>query len=160
MLTAEDILRFKQTEMFHVDMDTIIFDALTLMAEKNIGAVVVTQNDSIAGLWTERDLIRNTLMDGFDAKKIKIGDVFAYKMNKIKHDTPLPDIQEFFLKIRVRHVFVEKDEHIIGLISCGDAMEAGLHYKTREMEKLNTFVSIDYYENWTRPEKWKKPKKK
>lgn len=153
MITAEDILSFKQTEMFHVDMDTTIYDALTLMVEKNIGAVVVTKDDVIAGLWTERDLMRNSLLDGFDPKKTTLTDVFAYKMNKIPYDARLKDIQELFLSLRVRHLFVEKNGKIIGLISAGDAMEAGLHYKTREMEKLNTFVSIDYYENWSRPKK-------
>lgn len=153
MITAEDILSFKKKDMIHVDVDTTVFDALKTMVINKIGAVVVKSENNIVGLWTERDFMRDSLETGFDLKTTKIGDVVDSEMPRVPHDARLNSIQENFLNLKKRHFFVEKDGKIIGLISSGDAMEAGLHYKTREMEKLNTFVSIDYYENWTRPKK-------
>lgn len=153
MITAEDILSFKKKDMIHVDVDTTVYDALKTMVDNKIGAVVVKSEGNIVGLWTERDLMRNSLDDAFNIKTTRIGDVIESEVRRIPHDMRLKDLQENFLQFKRRHFLVEKEGKIIGLISSGDAMEAGLHYKTREMEKLNTFVSIDYYENWTRPKK-------
>ncbi|GAB6094537.1 CBS domain-containing protein [Desulfatiferula olefinivorans] len=151
MITAVDILRYKQSEMIHVNENTTIHDAVKLMVEKKIGAVVVTRGDTIVGLWTERDLMMHSINDDFSLKTARIGDYIDSNLNVIAYDTPLEAIQERFVGLYIRHVFVEKNGAIIGLISCGDAMEAGLHFKTREMEKLNSMVSLDYYENWSRP---------
>ncbi|MBU1170513.1 MAG: CBS domain-containing protein [Proteobacteria bacterium] len=153
MITAEDIVSYMKKEMIHVDEHSSIYNALKIMVEKKIGAVVVKQNGSVTGLWTERDLMKLCLSNDFDLKKARIGDYISSGINTVPHTTPLNELQERFLGLYIRHVFVEKQGKIIGLISCGDAMEAGLHYKTREMEKLNSFVSLDYYENWLRPPK-------
>jgi signal-transduction protein with cAMP-binding, CBS, and nucleotidyltransferase domain len=139
--------------MIHVDVSTSVYDALKTMVSHKIGAVVVTKDDTIVGLWTERDLMRLCLHDDFSLKEARIGDCISRDIHTVRHDTALNALQENFLKLFVRHVFVEKDGKIIGMISSGDTMEAGLHYKTREMEKLNSFVSIDYYENWSKPRK-------
>jgi predicted transcriptional regulator len=97
--------------------------------------------------------MRYCIKDDFSLKKTRIGDCISQDIHTVRHDTALNALQESFLGLFIRHVFVEKEGNIIGLISCGDVMEAGLHYKTREMEKLNSMVSIDYYENWSKPKK-------
>ena len=74
MHKAIDLLEEKQREMVVVSADTTVVEALRMMVGNNIGAIVAEENARIAGIWTERDLMRNTLEEGFDPHRARIGD--------------------------------------------------------------------------------------
>ena len=74
MRTAEEILKDKDYEIVSVSPETTISDALQLMIKKQIGAMLIKDKEEIVGIWTERDLMRNTVTGGFDPATAKIGD--------------------------------------------------------------------------------------
>ncbi|MGD2084645.1 MAG: CBS domain-containing protein [Candidatus Aminicenantes bacterium] len=154
MRTAEEILKQKGTDMVCVDQNTAVCDALGVMNENRIGAILVKKEDKIAGIWTERDLMMNCLHESFDAKKEKVGDHMKTNLQTAKHDANVYELMDKFLGKRMRHLLVEKEGKYIGILSSGDVMRATMQEKDEELKTLNAMVSWDYYENW----KWEKSK--
>lgn len=152
MKTAEDIIKSKGQEVICVGPDTTIFDALKIMCKNKIGAILIRENGNIVGIWTERDLMRNTITPGFDPKKAIIKDYMSTNLKSAAHTDNVYILKDKFLGLRLRHLLVEKEGRYIGLLSIGDVIKASLNEKTRELQEMNAKMSWEYYENW----RWKK----
>jgi CBS domain-containing protein len=148
MKVAGDILQGKNAEMITAESHQNVLEVLQVMVEKNIGAILVREGDHIAGIWTEKDYIRNSLQAGFDLKTTRIGDVMTPILHKASYDTPIPKLQEMYLGLYTRYVMIEREGRFVGLLSIGDVLRANLLEKDQELKKLNQLVSWDYYEDW------------
>ena len=118
------------------------------MVENKIGAVLIMEGKRIAGIWTERDLMRHTVEEQFDAQNARIGDYMVSDVQFAGHDDSIYELMDKFLGLRFRHLPIEQDGKFIGLLSIGDVLKACLYEKTREFEKLHGMVNWDYYEEW------------
>jgi CBS domain-containing protein len=157
MKNAEDILNNKiQDYKICVSPDHTILQAIDIMNKANVGAVLVESGDDIAGIWTERDLLRSIGRAGFDPKTARIGDHMQTRLHWAAHDTTLMQLQEMFLGLFIRHIIVKKQGRFIGLLSIGDILRAILLEKEKELKKLNKIASWQYYENWG----WDRKKRK
>ncbi len=152
MLTAEDILKTKNQEIIYVTPENTIAEALEIMLKNNIGAILVKENGKFIGIWTERDLMRNVVTDGFYSKTSKMKDFMVTELKTTPHTDTIYQLIDSCLGQRHRHLLIEKNGEIIGVLSGGDINKAQLIEKSKELEKLNKIVDWDYYENW----KWKK----
>ncbi len=153
--TAEDLLAEKGSEMISVTPETTIYDALSRMAERNIGSILVKENEEFVGIWTERDLLHNALSEGFDVKTARIRDYMTKELLSVPLDTPIFKIADLFLGKRVRRMLVERDGQYIGLLTAGDVIRAALVAREDELRKLEAFVHLEYYDNW----RWKRKKR-
>jgi signal-transduction protein with cAMP-binding, CBS, and nucleotidyltransferase domain len=153
MKTANDMLGEKGSDLVCVPEGTSVLDALKQMNARKVGAILVTRDGKPAGIWTERDLMRNILDAAFDPKTTRIEDVMTKDLISASHTDTVYNLMDKFLGLRVRHLLVEKDGETIGMISGGDVMKASIQEKDEELKQLNTMVGWDYYENWCwRPE--------
>jgi len=148
MKTAEEIIKEKNREMVCISFDKTIRDAVRLMNENNIGAILVKKNDRIVGIWTERDLLHNMNLPEFNPDTDLIGDHMTTKLHKTEHDTSILKIKEMFLGLYIRHILIEKDGIYIGVLSIGDVLRASLIEQDRQIKSLNKIASWEYYENW------------
>ena len=148
MYTAEDILNAKGTDIIHTDPESTVADALKIMLENKIGAIVIKDGDEIVGIWTERDLMRNVITEGFFSKTSNIKDHMSTELKKADHDETIFALKDKFLGKRIRHLFIVKEEKVIGILSTGDIIKTSLNEKTKELEDLNAIVKFDYYEDW------------
>lgn len=148
MVTAEDILKFKGFNIVSVDRDTTVFKAVEVLVENKIGAVVIKDKDEIIGILTERDLLRNILNDGFDLNQTKVGDCIYSEVQTAAHTTSLFELQARFIGRYTRHLFITIKGDIVGLISIGDVLKTDLNVQKEEMDKLKSYVSMEYYEEW------------
>jgi signal-transduction protein with cAMP-binding, CBS, and nucleotidyltransferase domain len=151
MKTAENILDEKGRDIVAVDYSTGIFGALQLMLAQKVGAVVVERDGRPVGIWTARDLMRNTTEKDFDPKACRVADYMNTAIISASHSDSAYNLMDKFLGRRVNHLLIEKDGEIIGLLSSGDVMRAALQEKTEELARLNKMVSWEYYEEW----RWK-----
>ena len=151
MKTAEQMINEKGNHLISVSPNTSVYDALRLMIEKQIGAILVKKGDEIVGIWTERDLMRNTVTAGFDAQKAKIGDYMTTGLKSAPASDTVYMLKDKFLGLKLRHLLIEKEGKYIGLLSIGDVIKASIQEKDRELKDLNAMVSWEYYENW----RWK-----
>lgn len=155
MITAEELLKEKNREMVCISFDRTIRDALRLMNDQNIGAILVKKEGKIVGIWTERDLLHNMNLTEFDPNTDLIGDYMTTPLYTTAHSTSVLKIKEMFLGLFIRHVIVEKDGDYIGLLSIGDVLRASLMEQDRQIKELNKIASWEYYENWGWPRKKK-----
>jgi CBS domain-containing protein len=144
MKTAEDILNEKDKTIISADPEMSVRDAVQLMSEKHIGSVFVKEGSDYVGVYTERDLLRDSADTDFNADQALLRDRMTRNLLFVAHDTPILKLQDLILGKRVRHLLVKKDKKTIGLLSAGDIMKAHMNQMSKELES----VSWDYYENW------------
>ncbi len=154
--TAEEILAEKGAYMFAVSPETTIHEAVQVMGEKRIGAILVKDGEEYVGIWTERDLLHNITREGFDPKTAKIKDYMTKKLISAPHDATILQLKDMFLGRRLRHLLIERDGKYIGLLSIGDVTRASLEAQAEELEELSNIVHLDYYDAW----RWKSKKRK
>jgi signal-transduction protein with cAMP-binding, CBS, and nucleotidyltransferase domain len=148
METAKNMLKGKGQEIVSVPVGTTLFSALEKMNQKKVGAILVTKDDEIIGIWTERDLMQDVISKGFDMKNARIEEYMTTDLVTAPHTDTVFNLMDKFLGLRIRHLFIEEDGKIIGLISGGDVMKSVIHAKDAELKQLNSMVSWDYYEDW------------
>jgi signal-transduction protein with cAMP-binding, CBS, and nucleotidyltransferase domain len=153
--TAEDILEEKGSEVISVSPETTIYNALQLMVGSTIGAIMVKEGEKYVGIWTERDLMRNTINESFDPKTAKIGDYMTRELLFVPHDTAVYKIKDIFLGKRVCRMLVVRHDQFIGLLTVGDVIRASLQEREKEVKKLSELVNLEYYDEW----RWKKKRK-
>ncbi len=156
MVNAEEIVNEKGNAIISIKAEDTVHTALLTMINSNVGAILVEKDGQIAGIWTERDLMRDTVKAGFDPTRSKIGDYMVAPVLAAPHTDSVFNLMDKFLGLRISHLLVEKEGRYIGLLSVGDVMKATLQAKTNELNKLNAMVSWDYYEDW----RWEKPSDK
>jgi len=153
MKTAQEIIHEKGKNLHSISVDASIQEAIKQMVANRIGAILVEDEGQIVGIWTERDLLRNSILSDFDPQSSRIGDYMTKDLVTVDASENIYRIMDKILGLRFRHLPVEKEGQIIGLLSAGDVLKAALVEKIREFDRLNEMVSWEYYENW----RWKKP---
>ena len=148
MKTAEDIIAEKGSETVCVSKEQTLLEAIQLMNEKKIGAILVEEGDDMIGIWTERDFLRKSSDPDFKPQSVKIGDSMSSPLHFANHDATLTQLEEMFLGLFVRHLPVRKEGRFIGMVSIGDVLRANLLEKDRKIKELNSMASWQYYENW------------
>ncbi len=148
MFTAEDIINQKNHDIISTSPDSTVADALKIMLDKKIGAIAVKENDKYVGIWTERDLMKNVVTEGFFSKTSKVKDYMTTDLKMANHNESVFALQDKFLGKRIRHLFIKKDDDVIGILSTGDVIKCILNNKNKELKELNAIVNFDYYENW------------
>ena len=151
METAKNMVEGKGREIVSVPVGTTLFAALEKMNQNKVGSILVTRDEKIIGIWTERDLMQDIIKEGFDLKHALIEDYMTTRLIFAPHTDTVFNLMDKFLGLRIRHLFIEEDGNIIGLVSGGDVMKCVIHEKDTELKQLNSMVSWDYYEDW----KWK-----
>jgi len=148
MKTANDMIQEKGSEILCVPEGATVLEALKQMNAHKVGAIMVTRDGKPVGIWTERDLMRNTLDTGFDPETVRIEDYMTRNLIFAPHTDTVYNLMDKFLGLRVRHLLIEKDGKTVGMVSSGDVMKASIQEKDGELKQLNSMVGWDYYENW------------
>lgn len=146
--TAKDILEEKGGHMVTISSDCSVYQALTLMTQNRVGSVVVTEDEKIVGIYTERDLMFHVLEEGFEPRTARIKDHMSENLITASVNEQAFELYDKFLGRRIRHLLIEENGDFIGLLSVGDVMKANLQQKIEELEELNHMISLEYYENW------------
>ena len=153
-MTAEEIVYEKGGKIQSVSKDSSVYDALVIMCEHKIGAILVEEDGKYIGIWTERDLMRNAIVPEFNPRSSTINDYMISGVKAAPHSDNPYQLVDKFLGMRIRHLLIEKNGEIIGLLSVGDVVKSRLNEKMKEVNDLKEMVNWEYYENW----KWKHKK--
>ena len=151
-ITAEEIVKDIGYEPLSVPPDTTLYDVVKLLLDKDMNAVLVKKDNKYVGIWTEGDLMKNSVLEGFDLKTAKVADFMSFPIISVPHTDQLFQVLDKALGFNVRHVLVEKNGEYIGLLYGRDVIRAGLTARTKELTELNEMVDLEYYEDW----KWRK----
>ncbi len=134
MNTIRQILLLKRNFVWTVGPDQTVFDALRLMADKDVGALVVVQDDKIVGMLSERDYARKIILLGKASKDTLVKEIMSFPVFTIHPDQTIEEAMEMMTHHRIRHLPVVEDDHLAGMVSIGDAVR-DIIYRQRETIK-------------------------
>jgi len=141
MTTVRKLLEEKESEKnFSVTSTDTVLQALKIMAEAHIGAILVTEGGKIVGIYTERDYLYKGEIEGRLAKDTLVKDVMISKMMTVTKDTTVEQCMGLMKQYNVRHLPVVENEHLVGLVSMRDVMFAALENRESEIRGLENYI--------------------
>jgi CBS domain-containing protein len=140
MRTVKEILRDKGNAVWSVGPDTTVYDALALMAEKNIGAVLVMENDTPLGILSERDYARKVALQGKATDDTPAREIMTDRIICVRPEETVEECMALMTDKHIRHLPVLEDDRLIGIISIGDVVKATISEKEFLIEQLEHYV--------------------
>jgi CBS domain-containing protein len=142
MITVQKLLNDKGKQVvYSVLPQSTVIDALELMAQKNIGAVVVLENDKLEGIFSERDYARKGIIQGRNAKSTLISEVMTPKVYTVSPDMTINDCMQIFSDKKFRHLPVTENGKVVGLISIGDIVNTIMKEQQEHINFLEKYIS-------------------
>jgi CBS domain-containing protein len=142
MRTVNDILQTKGTTVWSVRPDTTVYQALELMAEKNVGAVLVLDEAScVVGVLSERDYARRVALEGRTARDTLARDIMSERVFGVHPDQTVDDCMSIMTERHIRHLPVEDGGAVVGVVSIGDVVKAVLSEKEFVIEQLEAYIT-------------------
>jgi len=141
METIHEILEKKGREIYSVTPDTTVFEALTLMAEKNIGAVLVLEGEKLTGIMSERDYARKIALKGKISKEVPVKEIMSSDVICVGSEQTINNTKAIMINKRIRHLPVLEDQKLVGIISIGDVVNAVLDEKTFMIDQLESYIT-------------------
>ena len=123
MTTVAMLLEKKNAGVLSVTPDSSVYDALKLMAEKGVGAVVVLDGERLAGILSERDYARKVVLLGKTSKDTPVRDIMTSKVVCIRPTNTVDECMALMTDKRIRHLPVLAEKHVVGVISIGDVVK-------------------------------------
>ncbi|RME93289.1 MAG: CBS domain-containing protein [Verrucomicrobia bacterium] len=144
LATADAILRRKGRQVYWVSPDTTVFEALKVMREKNVGALLVMEDDRLVGIFSERDYARKVAIEGRDSRVTPVRDITTKPVHTITPQTPISECMEMMSKYRVRHLPVLEDDRVVGVISVGDVVQWIIEAQSATIDQLQSYITGAY----------------
>ncbi len=150
MDNVKDLLSKKGNEVVSVLPDTTVFEALEVMAEKNIGAVIVTDEAGrLQGIFSERDYARKMMIKGRDSQTTRVREIMTTTVVSIIPDTRLRDCMSIMTEKRIRHLPVFSNDRLVGVVSIGDVVKSLLteqdyviSQQAYKIDQLENYISL------------------
>lgn len=141
MKTVGDLLQGKGGQIWSVGPDTTVYEALSLMADKGIGAVVVLEGRQVVGVLSERDYARQVVLKGKTSKETAVREIMTTRVIYVRPEQTIEDCMALMTDKRVRHLPVLAGTELRGVISIGDVVKAVISEKQFIIEQLETYIT-------------------
>ncbi len=140
MKTVQQLLDSKRHKLVSVAPDDTVLDALRVMAEKEIGAVVVLDKEHLAGIFSERDYARKVILHGKTSKDTPVKEIMTEKVVCVSPDQSIEQCMGLMTDKRVRHLPVLEHKKVVGVISIGDVVKEMLSEKEFVIKQLESYI--------------------
>jgi CBS domain-containing protein len=142
MKTVAEILKAKgDSVVYSIEPSATVYEALTLMADKNVGALLVMEAEKIVGMVTERDYARKVVLLARSSKDTPLRDVMTPAVIYVRPDQTTEDCMGLMTQSRIRHLPVMDDGKLVGLISIGDLVKGIMSEQTFIIEQLQHYIA-------------------
>lgn len=138
--TVRDMLRDRH-DVYSVRPDDTVYDALRLMADKNIGAVLVLADQTIAGIFSERDYARKVILLGKTSKETRVSEIMTTGVISVEPAWTAEQCMALMTTKRIRHLPVVDREQLIGIISIGDVVRAVVDEQQFTISSLQRYIT-------------------
>lgn len=135
------LLHQKSSAVWSVAPDSTVFDAIRLMAEKNIGALPVLADGRIVGIFTERDYTRKVALMGKTSKEARVREVISREILTVTPDDSVEDAMRLMTENRVRHLPVVEGLNLVGIISIGDLVNWIISTQNAAIEQMEQYIA-------------------
>jgi CBS domain-containing protein len=120
---VSELLKNRSQTLWHVRPDDTVFDALKLLAEREVGALMVMDHGKLVGVFSERDYTRKIALQGKNSKETKVSEIMTKNVFVVTPDTRTRTCMALMSEKRIRHLPVVEDDTVIGMISIRDIMD-------------------------------------
>jgi len=140
--TVFSILRNKGYDVYSISPDSTVFEALKVMADKGVGALLVMDGDKVVGVMSERDYARKVVLLGKSSKEAKVKEIMSDKVIYIHPYRTAEECMALMINKRIRHLPVFDESHnLMGIISIGDVVKAVIDEKAFVIEQLEDYIT-------------------
>ena len=141
MRTVRHLLEAKAPEVFAIGPDEPVIDAIRLMAEKRIGAVVVMQEGRLVGILSERDYARKIVLQGRSSKDTPVRDIMTSDVISVGLNDTADRCMQLVTDKRIRHLPVLDGGNVLGVVSIGDLVKAVIEDQQLELDQLQRYIA-------------------
>ena len=138
--TIQQILGTKGRTVHHIDPGTSVYDALRVMAETNVGALIVLENDKLVGIVSERDYARKVILQGRSSASTLVQDIMSTRVLCARPDQTVEDCMSMMTTKAVRHLPVLENKSVVGIVSIGDLVKAIIGEQQFMIEQLESYI--------------------
>ncbi|MDH3689172.1 MAG: CBS domain-containing protein [Gammaproteobacteria bacterium] len=143
MKDVTELLLNKGQEIWSVGLTTPVFDALKLMADKNIGAVIVMDGTRLAGILSERDYARKVILRGKSSKDTPVSEIMSWDVISVNPSESIDGCMGLMTEKRIRHLPVLDNGDVVGVISISDVVEAVISDQDRMIGQLERYITAN-----------------
>ncbi len=140
MKTVRQLLQSKGGAVYSVTPETSVFDALKLMAEKNIGAVLAVADGRVAGITTERDYARKVILFGKSSRDMMVREIMSEKVLAVQPGQTVEECMALMTNKRIRHLPVMDGGKLVGLLSIGDLVKEVIAEQELTIKQLESYI--------------------
>lgn len=141
MSSVRELLQGKPAEVFAIAPDAMVIDAIRLMAERGIGAVLVMDGPALAGILSERDYARRIVLQNRSSRDTPVRDIMTAQVVTVTADASVAQCMQLMTQHRFRHLPVVDDDGVLGVVSIGDLVKAIIDAQQRELDALQQYIS-------------------
>ncbi len=140
MKTVSQLLQGKGGGVLSVTPESSVFAALKLMAEKNIGALLVMNGDALRGIMSERDYARKVILLGKSSHELAVRDIMSDKVVSVTPKQTVDDCMGLMTGRRIRHLPVLDNGRVVGVLSIGDLVKAVIEEQKQTIQQLESYI--------------------
>ena len=139
--TISEILNPKGGQVWSVSPETTVFEAIQMMADKNIGALLVTHADKLVGIISERDYTRKVILQGKSSRQTPVKEILSSHLVQISPAQTIEEGLRLMTDHRVRHLPVLEGQKIVGIVSIGDLVNWIISAQSTTIHQLQTYIA-------------------
>lgn len=140
MKTLQQLLQAKGNQIYAIAPDARVIDALKLMAEREVGALVVMEGGRLAGIISERDYARKVILHGKSSHDIQVRDIMTAKVITVHPGQTVEECMALMTGKRIRHLPVTDGERLIGVVSIGDLVKEVIAEQEQTIKQLESYI--------------------
>jgi CBS domain-containing protein len=140
MKTVKQLLQDKSRGLCTISPDARVYDALKIMAEKDIGALLVVENDKLAGIISERDYARKVILQGKSSHDIPVREIMTERVICVQPSRTVDECMALMTDKRIRHLPVIENDKLIGVLSIGDLVKETISEQQFMIKQLESYI--------------------
>jgi CBS domain-containing protein len=140
MKTVKQLLQSKGGQIYSVTPEASVLDAIRTMSDKGVGALLVMDRDSLAGIISERDYARKVILHGKSSRDTPVGDIMTRKLVTVGLEQTVEDCMALMTANRIRHLPVLEGSIVSGVLSIGDLVKEVIAEQQETIKQLETYI--------------------
>lgn len=142
MPTAADVLRAKNSyDTFQASPETTVYEAIRLMSDKGIGALVVMQGDKLVGMFSERDYTRKIALMDRSSRTTPVSDIMSTTLTTVTPTHSIDACLSLMTDKHIRHLPILQDGKLVGMLSIGDLVKTMIHEQQKMIQQLQSYIT-------------------
>jgi CBS domain-containing protein len=140
MITVRQLLDKKGRQVFSIGPGAAVLEAIRLMAERHVGALLVMEGETLSGIVSERDYARKVILMGRSSADTPVRDIMTVAVVTVQPETPVEKCMQVMTERRVRHLPVIEAGRVVGMVSIGDLVKAVIADQQQHIEQLESYI--------------------